>query len=157
MKQWFLRFTPREQLALLVMALVVSAYLLFVVAVLPLERARTQLINTNAATAAMLQRVDHLASAIMVQREAGAGPARSRNLTALLNTSAEAGGLRITRLQPNSRGAVQVRLESVAFAPLLQWMHALEANEGLVIEELSVSQAGTAGMVSATLRVNQPL
>lgn len=157
MKQWFLRFTPREQLALLVMALVVAAYLLVVAAVLPLERARAQLLDTNAATAAVLQRVDNLASAIMAQREAGSGPARSRNLTALLNTSAEAAGLRITRLQPDSRGAVQVRLESVPFSPLLQWMHALELSEGLVIEELSVSQAGSVGIVSATLRVNQPL
>ena len=157
MKQWFLRFSPREQLALLLLTAAVVLWLLFAVAIRPLDRAREQLAQTNAATAESLQRVDRMASAILAQREAGGAPARSRNLTALLNSGAEAAGLRIARLQPNNRGAVQLRLEAVSFDALLRWLHSLESGEGLLIEELSVSQSGAAGFVNASLRVNQPL
>jgi type II secretory pathway component PulM len=156
-KQWFLRFTPREQLALLLLATAVGAYLLAMLAIVPLERARQQLLSTNVATAEMLQRVDGLASAILAQREAGGAPVRSRNLTGLLNSGAEAAGLRIARLQPNNRGAVQLRMEGVSFASLLRWLHSLEDGEGLIVEELSVSQSGAPGIVSASVRVSQPL
>lgn len=157
MKQWFLRFTPREQVALLVMAAAVAAWLLGIVAIAPLERARERLAETNRATADVLVRVDRLASAILARRESDGEPSRARNLTTLLNGSAEAAGLRIARLQPNSRGAVQLRLEGVAFAPLLRWIHTLEQGEGLVIEELSISQSGSSGTVAVSLRVSQPL
>lgn len=157
MKQWFLRFSTREQMALLTMMLVVVIYLVAVLAVLPLQRAREQLIQTNVATAELLQRVDGLASALIAQREGAAAPASSRNLTSLLNNSAVAAGLRIARVQPNSRGAVQLRLESVPFAALLRWLHELESVQGLLLEELSVSQGGAPGIVSASLRVTQSL
>lgn len=157
MKAWFLRFTEREQLALLAMVFIVALYLVFVLLVQPLGTARERLEQTNRSTAEVLQRVDGLASAIKAQRAAGAGPARTRNLTGMLNRGAEAAGLRIARLQPNNRGAVQLRLENVPFDALLRWLHSLEQLDGLLIEELSVSQAGAEGIVSASLRVNQAL
>lgn len=157
MKQWFLRFTTREQLALLLMALAVAAYLVFALVMLPLKNAREQLQATNAATVQALQRVDRTASAILALRDSELAPTRSRNLTAQLNSGAEASGVRISRLQPNNRGAVQLRLEAVPFDALLRWLHALEYGDGLLIEELSISQSGTPGIVSASLRVSQPL
>lgn len=156
MKQWFLRFSPRDQLALLIMAAAVGGYLLFMLALQPLHRARAQLEQTNRATAEVLARVDRTASAVVALRETQTTPARSRNLTALLNSGAEAAGLRISRLQPNSGGAVQLRLEGVSFDVLLRWLVGLEGNEGLLLEELSVSQAGGPGIVSASVRVSQP-
>lgn len=156
-KAWFLRFSDREQIALLLMTAVVLLYLVFLLLVQPMDRARERLEQNNLGTAAALQRVDGLASAIMAQRDAGAGSTRSRNLTGMLNRGAETAGLRISRLQPNNRGAVQLRLEAVPFDALLRWLHQLEKVEGLLIEELSVSQAGAEGIVSASLRVSQGL
>lgn len=153
MKQWFLSLAQREQLAVLVLAAAVGAWLLAVLLLLPLERSRERMAASNRATAELLQRVDGLASALRQQRASDDGPAPSRNLTGLLNGSAEAAGLRITRLQPNSSGAVQLRFESVPFAALLRWLHDLEHGQGLRLEEVSISQAGAAGRVSATLRV----
>lgn len=153
MKEWFLRFTPREQLALLGILVLVTVYLIMVLAVMPMRHAREQLTQTNMATADVLQRVDSLASALIAQREGTSAPARSRNLTSVLNSSAVAAGLRISRLQPNSRGAVQLRLEGVPFAALLRWLHELETAQGLLLEELSVSPGGAPGIVSASLRV----
>jgi type II secretory pathway component PulM len=153
-KQWFLGLTQREQLALMVMAAAIAVWLLLVVLLLPLERERERLADTNRATAEALRRVDELASALRVQRVEAARPASGRNLTALLNSSAEAAGLTINRLQPSSSGAVQLRFEAVSFAALLRWVYSLETGQGLLLEDVSISQAGAAGTVSATLRVS---
>lgn len=155
MKQWFLRFTPREQLALLLMASAVTLYALFMLIVAPLAAAREEMVSRNAATAELLARVDGMAAEISALRETNEGrpAAAQRNLTALVNSSAERYGLRPSRLQPNSRGAVQIRFEAAPLAALLRWVHDLEVSRGLAVEELSMSQTASAGTVSVTARV----
>lgn len=156
MKQWFLNFSTRDQLALLILGAALALYLLFFLAIQPLAMAVAQMETTNQATEETLQRVDRTASQILALREAAPVVSRSRNLTVLLNSGAEAAGVRISRLQPGSRGSVQLRIESVSFDALLRWLHQLEYGDGLLLEELSVSQSGAPGFVGATLRVSQP-
>jgi type II secretory pathway component PulM len=154
-KEWFLRFSTREQLALLVMGVVVLVYLAVVLLVLPIAEARRELMDRNSATAEVLVRVDRMAAEIRELRENAAGPDRAarRNLTALVNSSAERFGLRASRLQPSSSGAVQVRFESAPLPALLRWIHDLETSRGLAVEDLSVSQTATAGTVSVSARI----
>lgn len=158
MKAWFLRFTVREQLALLLMALAVAIYLIVVLLVAPIADARRELVARNAATADALARVDRMAAEIRELRKNNAGADRSarRNLTALVNSSAERFGLRASRLQPSSSGAVQVRFESAPLGPLLRWIHDLETERGLLVEDLSMSQTATSGIVSVSARVSAP-
>jgi type II secretory pathway component PulM len=155
MKDWFLRFTPREQIALLVMAAAIMVYTLVLLLFLPLGEARREMAARNAATAEALARVEGLASRIEALRDGAETQSRSeaRNLTALVNASAERFGLRPTRLQPNGRGAVQVRFESAPLAPLLRWIHEVENERGLVVEELSLNQTQLAASVSVTARI----
>jgi type II secretory pathway component PulM len=154
-KAWFLRFSVREQVALLVMGFAVAAYILVMLLVLPLGEARATLAERNVAAAESLVRVDGLSSELRALRESGADSRRSdgRNLTAVVNASAERFGLRPSRLQPNSRGAVQVRFEAAGVESLLRWLHDLESAQGLMVEELSMTQSATAGIVSATTRI----
>lgn len=156
MKEWFLRFSVREQLALLLMAVAVGVYCIFMLLVQPLARSREELAARNLATAESLKRVDMMATEIRALR-AGDTPANRgarRNLTSSLNSSAERFGLRISRLQPSSSGAVQLRFERAALEQLLRWIHELETAEALQVEDLSLSQTSDAGVVSATLRVS---
>jgi type II secretory pathway component PulM len=59
-------------------------------------------------------------------------------------------------LQPGARGDLQVRLENARFADLAAWLHQLEMREGLVFAEVAITQAGSAGLVNATVRIGQP-
>ena len=86
MKDWFLRFSTREQLALLVMGVVVLVYLVFVLLVIPIAEARRELIGRNSATADALVRVelgpelpaeDRPRTRSGVRRPPGAGRGRS--------------------------------------------------------------------------------
>lgn len=154
MRQWFSRFTGREQLSLLALAAALVLFLAYHLLWSPLSTARDDMARRNVATAESLQRVSAMVSQISRQRDAGgAAGSGGRSVTALVNQSAVSEGLSVTRLQPNSRGEVQVRFEAAAFDALLRWLNQLETEEGALITELSLSESGTPGRVNATVRV----
>lgn len=154
MRQWFSGFTGREQVSLLALAAALVIFLAYQLLWSPLSAARDDMQQRNAATAESLQRVTVMVSEITRQREAGGGGrSGGRSVTALVNQSALQQGLAVTRLQPNSRGEVQVRFEAAAFGALLRWLNQLETEEGALITELSLSESGTPGRVNATVRV----
>lgn len=155
MKAWFERFSLREQGALLFMSAAVFLYVLLMFVLLPLSQARTEWSARNLATAEVLRRVDVMAAEILSLRDSSEELARtsSGNLSASLNQSASRYSLRVSRLQPNSQGSVQLRFESAPLPSLLRWIHELETVQGLRIDELSFGQTSAAGIVSASLRV----
>ena len=155
MKAWFLQFNQREQLSLLVLALALALYLLYQLVWSPLDERRDQLALQNRGVAESLQRVDVMVSELVQLRDSDTRATTRRNLTSLVNQSTSRWELQVNRLQPNSRGELQVRLESAAFDDLLAWLHDLEFREGLLVREVSITESGAAGRVNATVRVAQ--
>ena len=155
MKNWFAGLTQREQLSLLALGLALCLYLLYMLLVAPLASARDDLARQNQAVAESLQRVDVMVSQILQLRDSGGGANSRRNLTSVINRSTAAAGLQVSRLQPNSRGEVQVRLEAVVFDDLLGWLHQMEYRESLLVQEVSITPGGGTGRVNATVRLAQ--
>ncbi|MEM9256864.1 MAG: type II secretion system protein GspM [Pseudomonadota bacterium] len=156
MKEWFAQLNQREQVSVLVLAVVVALYLLYVLVWSPLDDRRDQLASQNTAIAESLTRVDAMASEVVHLRSSNGQSNRGgRNLMALVNQSTSQLQLPVSRLQPNSRGEIQVRLESAAFDDLLQWLYQMEYEEGLLVREVSITQTGTVGRVNATVRIAQ--
>ena len=153
MKDWFYRFNTREQMSLLLLGGALLLYLVYVLLWSPLDGRRDDMAQRNVAAAESLQRVDGMVSEILCLREAGGSAAPRRNLTGLINQTTASAGLTVTRLQPNSRGEVQVRMESVAFDAVMVWLNVLEIREGLLVQEVSLSQSGDGGRVNATVRL----
>ena len=155
MKAWFLELNQREQMSLLALGLALAAYLLYMVVWSPLDSMRDSLQVQNQGVASSLQRVDAMVSEILQLRDSGTQTHSRRNLTTLINQSTSRLQLQVTRLQPNSRGEIQVRLENAAFDDVLLWLHEMEYREGLLVREVSITQAGTVGRVNATVRIAQ--
>lgn len=153
MKSWFAGLTQREQLSLVVMGLALALYLLYMLLVAPLGQARDRLAVQNEAVAESLQRVDVMVSQILALRDSGAGGKQRRNLTSLINRSTAAANLQVSRLQPNSRGEIQVRMEGAAFDDLMAWLYQVEHRDKLLVREVSITQAGAAGRVNATIQL----
>ena len=109
----------------------------------------------NRGVAGTLQRVDAMVSEVIKLRDSGARPGARRNLTTLINRSTARMQLQVSRLQPNSRGEIQVRLESASFDDVLSWLHEMEFREGLLVREVSVTPAGAVGRVNVTVRIAQ--
>ena len=155
MKDWFVQLNQREQLSVLVLAAALGLYLLYMLLWLPLDDRREQLAQQNEGIAGSLQRVDAMVSEISRLREGGGASASRRNLTSLVNQSTGRHGLQVSRLQPNSRGDIQVRLEGAAFDELVVWLDEIENREGLLVTEVAITQAGAPGRVNATIRISQ--
>lgn len=155
MRQWFERFNTREQLSLLALAVALSLYLLYMLAWHPLQQAREELRSRNAATAVSLQRVDAMVSEVMALRDSGEVDRGRPNITSVVNSTTGAAGLSVSRLQPNSRGEIQVRFEGVEFSRLMGWLYEVEYGQALLVREVSITQSGTAGRVNASIRLGQ--
>jgi type II secretory pathway component PulM len=154
MREWFNAQTPRDQIALIALAAAVVIYGVVAFALMPASEARSQMVANNKAATAQLDRVEAKVSQLVDLRANGES-GQNQNLSSTLSAAAQNAGLTVKRLQPNSRGEVQVRFESVEFDALLQWLQTIEGNEGLRIIDASVSDAGRSGGVNATLRVRE--
>jgi general secretion pathway protein M len=155
MKDWFAQLNQREQMSLFILSLAVGLYLLFVLLWSPLAGKRDALEVQNSAIAGSLARVDAMVSELLQLRDGGGSVNTRRNLTSLINQSTSRMELQVSRLQPSSRGDIQVRLENASFDDVLEWLHEMEYREGLLVREVSVTQAGSAGRVNATVRIAQ--
>lgn len=154
MKAWFTQLSQRDQLSLLVLGVALVVYALYMFVWSPLARARDDLALQNTAIAESRVRVDAMVSQLLELRKSGAATTGAkRNLTTVINESTVRLQLPVIRLQPNSRGEIQVRVENATFDAVLQWLHAMEYKEGLLVREVSLTQSGTVGRVNVTVRI----
>lgn len=152
MKTWFRSLTSREQLYLIALGPAVLLWLFYQLALAPAAASRAQMATNNVAASELLARVDAKVTQLRTLRAEGGG-ADNTNLTASITRSSELAGLPVRRMQPNSRGEVQVRFESVDYDALARWLHRIEVVEGLIVVDAALSQAGRSGGVNATLRI----
>ena len=151
MREWFETLSTRDQIALMVLVGALGLWLFVKVIFIELDGRRAQLSQNNQALAEQLVRVDLKVERLTTLR-AGGGE-QNLNLTQTLSQASEANGLAVKRLQPNSRGEVQIRFEGVAFDNLLRFLEQIEAVSGLSVLDASVSSAGQNGGINATLRI----
>lgn len=153
MKEWFSQLNQRDQMSLFLLVLVLILYLLYMLIWSPLNSQREQLAVQNSAMAESRTRVDAMVSELLQLRQGGVHTGAKRNLTSVINESTSRLQLPVIRLQPNSRGEIQVRVENAAFDDVLQWLYEMEYAEGLLVREVSVTQAGAVGRVNVTVRI----
>lgn len=150
-RQWFESLSARDQIALMILGAAVGLWAFVFLIFIELDGRRERLVNGNQALAQKLHRVDLKVEQLAVLREGGGDG--QVNLTRTLSQASETQGLTVKRLQPNSRGEVQLRFEGIAFDGLLQFLEQIEGSAGLVVKEASISSAGRSGGVNATLRI----
>jgi general secretion pathway protein M len=155
MKDWFTQLNQREQMSLFLATLALAVYLLYMLIWSPLDSRRDMLTQQNGVISGSLVRVDAMVSQLMQLRESGVKTAGKQNLTSLINQSTSRLKLQVSRLQPNSRGDIQVRLENAVFDDVLLWLHEMENRKGLLVHEISVTPASADGRVNATVRLAQ--
>jgi general secretion pathway protein M len=155
LKEWFAGLNQREQLSLVALGFALGFYFLYMLAWAPLAEHRNRLTLQNQSTAESLQRVDAMVSEITRLRAGGVASTAQRNLTALVNQSTNRYSLQVSRLQPNSRGDIQVRLENAVFDDLVAWLDEIENREGLLVTEVAITRTGSSGRVNASIRIAQ--
>ena len=152
MRKWFESLVARDQMALMILAAIVGLWVFVQVIFVELDGRRERLRAGNEALVVKLSRIDLKVEQLAALRADGGGV--QVNLTRTLSQVSEALGLPVKRLQPNSRGEVQIRFEDIAFDGLLQFLEQIEGSSGLAVIDGSISSAGNNGGVNATLRVS---
>ena len=153
MKEWFAQLNQREQMSLLLLGLAVAVYLFYIFVWSPLDSKRDELALQNAAISESQVRVDAMVSELMQIRQSGVQTGARRNLTSVINESTSRLQLPVIRLQPNSRGEIQVRLENAVFDDVLTWLYQMEYTEHMLVREVSLTQSNAAGLVNVTARI----
>ena len=151
------RFNRREQTALLVGALLVALYLLWVVVLSPLNNKRDLLIKATTSNQQSLGRVQVLARQFeqLAQQSSQASTAGD-NLSGLIDASLRGNGMTMSSFIPGTNGEVRVRIDKVASEPLMQWLYDLESKYHIAIRELSITASNDPGQVSINLRLVKP-
>ena len=153
MKDWFAQLNQREQLSVGILSVALLLYLLYMLVLSPLDNSRKQLIAENIAVAESQGRIDVMVSQLLELRQGGTKAGAKRNLTSVINQSTSRLQLPVIRLQPNSRGEIQVRIENGSFDDVLKWLNEIEYTESLLVREVSVTPAAAAGRVNITVRI----
>ena len=81
------------------------------------------------------------------------GNETTRSILPIVTRAAEARGLKVGRLQPESDGVVSVTLQDQAFNDLIGWIADLGDNQGITVVRASIDAQETAGLVNAQLRL----
>lgn len=82
-----------------------------------------------------------------------AGGGEERSLLPVITRSAQAQGIQVNRLQPESNGVVSVSIQGQPFNELLRWLHQLQENNGVAVLRLAVDADQRSGLVNAQIRL----
>ena len=149
------RYNRREQTILLVGALAIILYVLWMAILSPLQAKREQQLLTNASTSAALERVKVMAAKIQQGKRDSAAQSNNGggNISQLIDTTLQANGLRMSGFQPGTRGEVRVRLDDVSYSAMMQWLYDIEYQHNVSILDLSIAASSSAGKVTANVRL----
>ncbi len=152
MIQRFLKLGYRDQILLLVTIGLLFLVTVWFLIVNPISDQRDEMLRRNELSRATLTRVDEMASELRRLDIIQSSSSQRGSSTAGINTSALRYGLKISRLTPNSRGEIELRLENVKFSDLIRWINHIESELGFTTIEAGLSVPTGKMNVNATLR-----
>jgi general secretion pathway protein M len=155
---WYASQTPRDQRVLRIGA-IVAALVAVIAIVVPLQRGLSRAREDVHRSQDDVSWMNSVSPTLV-----GAGPpvaARPANqslVVLIANSAAESGLTRsLTATTPSGNGAMRVQLQNADFNLLLGWLHRLSTQQGVRVEDASISAAAGPGLVnvSAQLRLGK--
>lgn len=150
------KFNRREQIALLIGALIVAAYILWLAVLSPLKHKRDLLLQTTTSTQQSLGKVQLLARQYEVLAQQSSQVNVSSDISGVIDTSLRENGITMTSFTPGAGGEARVRVDKIASDLLMQWLYDLEVRYHIAIRELSITASNDPGLVSVNLRLAKP-
>lgn len=151
--RWYLGREPQEQRVVLALAVVVAVSLLWLVIWKPISDWRETSDNRYRNAQAQLDWMKANEARGRAVARAGASAGGGRSLLPIITRSAQAQGIQVNRLQPESNGVVSVSIQNQPFNDLLRWLHQLQENNGVAVLRLAVDAQDRPGIVSAQIRL----
>ena len=152
----WLQRSQQEQIILAVVACLVICGLLFLFVFEPISSAKAKqqqrLENNNR----ILTEVNSLASQIKSRETSHASSSGTKgSLAVIVDKSLQDNGLNMQGFQPGKNNDARLRLSNIAYKPLAKWLHDLEYRHRVTVQDLSVSQSKTPGLLMVSVRLKQ--
>lgn len=154
-QKWFNQLKRKEQYYLLVLAIVVIPYMVYILFIQPMTMTNKQLEQANVLAKEKLGNVQKLAAQYQQLKSKGSTSSTEINLPRLIDSSLVRHKLVLKRMQPSSSGDVQLRFENISFNQLLAWLYELESEYSVIVKDLSISPANDDGLISSSIRLRK--
>ena len=151
--RWYYGREPNERSIILTLAVIIAVAILWLGIWKPVSDWRDVADNRyrNAqSTLDWMQANESTARAVAQNRQA-AGSRRA--LLPTITGAAQAHGLTLNRVQPESNGAVSVMLQSQAFNTVLTWLNQLQRENQVVVQRIALDAEDRPGYVNAQIRL----
>jgi type II secretory pathway component PulM len=89
------------------------------------------------------------------QQQQSSSDKKIEGLASVIDKSLQANGLAMRGFQPGQKNDARLRLSNVAYTDLVQWLYDVEYKYNMIVDELSISQAKTPGLLMANIRVRK--
>ena len=152
MTERFFNLSYREQIALIVAGISLSFFILWSVLFSPLIEKKDSLLIQNESSRETLSRVEEMVSELKGLEDSKSSISNKSSANLGINAVALSFGLKISRLTPNSRGEIEIRLEEVDFSDLVRWFYYVESELGFITLEAGLSVPFGSERINATLR-----
>jgi general secretion pathway protein M len=154
MRAWFDALQPRERWILVIGAVIALAIALWAGAVRPLRTESATLrtgLESKQRLLLDLGRLDRAPSG----NDRGGKKGADQTLVVVVDSTAQAHGLRISRSRPNGPSGVDLTLQAVPFDVLVAWLITLHGNYGVEVESASLSTARQQGLVNGQVSLHR--
>ena len=157
LQQWWGLLVKRERIVLVALAVIIALLAFQSLIWQPLYQERNNARNSVDRQAELLNWIQKQA---LIVRQLKSSPIQvaspSQSISQRVNTAAKRGGIEINRFQTSGDNNVQVWLDNADFSKSLLWLEALQKRQGVMVENITVSETNKAGLVGirATLSTN---
>ena len=150
MKAWFENLQPRERRILVVGGVIAFAIVLWAGVLRPLR------VQSATLKASVESKQRLLADRGRIEGTAAARPpsdvqGTEQTLVVVIDSTAQAQGLRLARSRPSGPNGVEVAFQGIPFDTLVAWLMTLHGNYAVDVESASLSTARQQGLVNGQL------
>ena len=143
--------TSSERLILIVVATCFVCSVFYLSVYDPLVTWREQEQKKLAANTRVLTQLNRLVPRVI--QNTTSGPRNAEGLATVIDKSLQKNGLTMQGFQPGQQGDARLRLSNVTYEAAVQWLYDLEYAHNIVVEELSIAQEKTPGLLRISIRV----
>jgi general secretion pathway protein M len=155
LQQRFNQLARKEQYYVIVLAVLLIPYCLYMLLWQPVSNSNQQLKQANSVAQQQLQTVQQLAQQYKKLKAGNGSNSGDVNLPQLIDSSLVRHKLSLKRMQPSASGDIQLRFEEVSFNHLVAWLYELESEYGVLVKDLSINPGNSLGQVSCSVRLRK--
>ncbi len=153
MRAWYSNLQPRERWILIAGAVVAVGVLLWAGVLRPLRVQSATLQSAVESKQRLLLDLGRLDTSSPARTPANTG--QPETLVVVVDSTAQAHGLRITRSRPNGPSGVEVTLQAVPFDVLVAWLMTLHGTYAVDVESAQLSTARQQGLVNGQVTLHR--